>query len=255
MGRAESAALPALATANQEPGEPTLRRVVQILNLPFEPLTRREWFDQDKIPQTGGAVFVANHISNVDPLVIGQYLAFSGRWPRFLAKSSLFGVPVMGRVITACSQIPVERNSRNAAKALEAAIEVVAAGKSVVVYPEGTITFDPDLWPMAGKTGAARIALATGCPVIPIGQWGAHEIMWGRKVHFPKFLPRKTLKVKAGDPVDLDDLRDVPLSPATLRTATDRIMAAITALVADVRGERPPAHLGPQVQPDPGGPL
>ena len=82
-------------------------------------------------------------------------------------------------------------------------MEAVDQGRAVVIYPEGTITRDPDLWPMAGKTGAARIALRTGCPVIPIGQWGAQELMYGPQIHFPSLLPRKTLRLLVGDPVDL----------------------------------------------------
>ena len=119
-------------------------------------------------------------------------------------------------------------------------MEAVDQGRAVVIYPEGTITRDPDLWPMAGKTGAARIALRTGCPVVPIGQWGAQELMYGLRIHFPKLLPRKTLRLLVGDPVDLDDLRDEPLSAATLAAATDRIMDAITALVAELRQQPPP---------------
>ena len=121
-------------------------------------------------------------------------------------------------------------------------MEAVHQGRAVVIYPEGTITRDPDLWPMAGKTGAARIALRTGCPVVPIGQWGAQELMYGPQIHFPKLLPRKTLRLLVGDPVDLDDLREQPVSAATLAEATDRIMDAITGLVAELRQEPPPAE-------------
>ena len=82
----------------------------------------------------------------------------------------------------------MQRQSAQSADALLAAVEAVGQGRAVVIYPEGTITRDPDLWPMAGKTGAARIALRTGCPVIPIGQWGAQELMYGREIHFPRAL-------------------------------------------------------------------
>ena len=140
-------------------------------------------------------------------------MAFAGRWPRFLGKASLFRVPVIGRIITACGQIPVERGTNSAVQALQAAITAIEAGKTVVIYPEGTVTFDEQLWPMVAKSGAARIALQTACPVIPIGQWGAQDIMWGKKVHFPHLLPRKTLRLVAGPPVPLDDLRAAPVNP------------------------------------------
>lgn len=235
-------ALRRLSEVNHEAAEPTLIRVVTLLNGVLRRVSKRQWYDQDKIPRTGGVVFVANHISKLDPLACGQYLAYAGRWPRYLGKASLFRVPVIGRIITASGQIPVERNSRNAGAALAAAIRAVREGKSVTVYPEGTITLDPDLWPMRGKTGAARIALETGCPVVPIGQWGAADILGGKKMHFPKLIPRQTLKLKTGDPVDIEDLRGQPLTPALLRDATDRIMSAITALVSELRGEDPPAQ-------------
>jgi 1-acyl-sn-glycerol-3-phosphate acyltransferase len=110
-----------------------------------------------------------------------------------------------------------------------------------VIYPEGTLTRDPGLWPMKGKTGAARIALATGCPVIPVGQWGAHEIL-PPYTKTPHLVPRKNVVMKAGDPVPLDDLVALPPTPETTAMATDRIMSAITGIVADLRGETPPAE-------------
>ena len=230
----------ALATVNNEPGERTLFVVVSILNAVMRPLTRRDWRNQHKVPKTGGVVFAVNHISNVDPLAVGQYLAYSGRWPRYLAKASLFAIPVLGSILRACGQIPVERESRAAGQALGSAIAAVEAGRAVTIYPEGTITGDPDLWPMEAKSGAARIAMQTRCPVVPIGQWGAQEIMYGKKVHVPRLLPRKTLRLTTGDPVPLDDLRASPMTSAVLTEATSRIMDAITALVAELRQQSPP---------------
>ena len=237
-----STVLRSLAQANREPGRGTIFAVVSLLHLIMRPLTRRDWRGQEKIPQTGGVIFVANHISNADPLALGQFLAFSGRWPRFLAKASLFRYPLLGHILRACGQIPVQRQSAKSADALLAAVEAVGQGRAVVIYPEGTITRDPDLWPMEGKTGAARIALRTGCPVIPIGQWGAQELMYGTEVHFPRLFPRKTLRLKAGDPVPLDDLREVLVTGAVLDAATTRIMDAITVLVAELRQEPQPTR-------------
>jgi 1-acyl-sn-glycerol-3-phosphate acyltransferase len=111
----------------------------------------------------------------------------------------------------------------------------------VVIYPEGTLTRDPDLWPMAGKSGAARIALDTGCPVIPVGQWGAHNLLYpyAKKPHL---FPRTRITMKVGDPVPLEDLRDKPRTTENVNEATRRIMAALTDLVADLRHEAPPAE-------------
>ncbi|MFL6025368.1 MAG: lysophospholipid acyltransferase family protein [Friedmanniella sp.] len=241
-GHASTTVLKPLSQANREPGREVIFAVVTLLHAVLKPFTRRDWRNQDKVPSTGGVVFVANHISNVDPLVIGQYLAFSGRWPRFLAKASLFRVPVLGAVLRGCGQIPVQRGSAAAKDALSAAVAAVRDGRAVVVYVEGTITLDPGLWPMRGRTGAARIALQTGAPVIPLGQWGAQDIMYGKRIHFPKLLPRKTLRVLAGDPVPLDDLREEPMTGAVLAEATERILASLTALVAELRAEPPPVQ-------------
>ncbi len=237
-----STVLRSLSQANSEPGRGTIFVVVSILHLIMRPLTRRDWRNQDKVPQTGGVLFVANHISNADPLALGQFLAFSGRWPRFLAKASVFKLPVIGRILRACGQIPVQRQSAKSADALLAATAAVENGRAVVIYPEGTITGDPGLWPMQAKTGAARVALRTGCPVIPIGQWGAQDLLYGRDLGFPKLFPRKTLRLTVGDPVPLDDLREAPLTAASLDEATNRIMDAVTVLVAELRQEQPPAH-------------
>ena len=95
--RGTATVLRPLSEANQEPGGQTIAGVVRLLHAIIRPLTKRDWRHQEKLPQTGGLVVVANHISNVDPLSLGQFIAFSGRWPRFLGKASVFKVPVVGR--------------------------------------------------------------------------------------------------------------------------------------------------------------
>ena len=250
---ASGTVLPPLRQANREPGERAIRATVLLLHGLLRPWTRRDWRDQQRVPQQGGVLLVANHISNVDPLALGQFVAFSGRWPRFLAKASLFRLPVVGAVVRACGQIPVERRSAVAKDALIAAVAAVEQGRAVVVYPEGTITRDPGLWPMRGRTGAARIALQSGAPVVPIGPWGAQQIMYGPRIHLPHLLPRATLRLRAGEPVPLDDLRGGPLTAAVLAEATERIMTAITDLVAQLRGEQPPRERFDPRRPGTGG--
>lgn len=245
-----------LAAANQEPGGQTISGLITVLHAVVGSLTRRDWRGQDQLPPSGGLVIVANHISNLDVFSLGQFVAFSGRWPRFLGKASVFAVPVVGRILRAAGQIPVERGTQQSRDALAAARGAIGHGRAVVIYPEGTITGDPQLWPMRGKTGAARLSFETGCPVIPIGQWGVQEIMYGRRIHLPRLLPRKTLRLIVGDPVDLDDLRVLPVSPETLTEATRRITAAITTLVAELRQESPPPTVfdprRPPASPPPG---
>jgi 1-acyl-sn-glycerol-3-phosphate acyltransferase len=233
--RTDQTVLVPLRRANREPVEPVYRWAVRFVHAIVRPLTHRDWRNQQKLPQSGGIVVVANHISNVDPIALAQYLAYSGRWPRFLAKDSLFGVPVLGRFLRAAGQIPVHRNSRSAADALSAAIQAVRDGKAVVIYPEGTITTDPELWPMAGKTGAARIAYATGCPVIPVAQWGAQDIMYGKRIEFPRFLPRKTFRLITGDPIELEPGERDQMTSAMLVRTTERVMATLTDLLAELR--------------------
>jgi 1-acyl-sn-glycerol-3-phosphate acyltransferase len=202
--------------------------------------TSRTWIDGEKLPATGGCIVVINHVSHIDPLLAAHFVYDHGRLPRYLAKSGLFKNKALAYFLTAAGQIPVERLSRSAVGAYDAAVIAVRNGECVIVYPEGTLTRDPHLWPMTGKSGAARIALETGCPVIPVGQWGAQDLLppYGR----PDFLPRKHVTMKAGDPVDLSDLLAQPRSPAVVQQATDRIMAAVTDLVAEIRGETAPAE-------------
>lgn len=201
-----------------------------------------EWIDGDKIPATGGCIIALNHISHVDPLIAAYFVYDHGRLPRFLAKSGLFKNRALAGFLRSAGQIPVERLSRNAIGAFDAAVLAVRAGECVVVYPEGTLTRDPGLWPMQGKSGAARIALETGCPVIPVGQWGAQGLLppYSKKL---RLVPRQRIQMKVGDPVDLSDLMTEPRTAATINAATARIMTAIVGLVAELRGETAPAEL------------
>lgn len=217
------------------------RFIVVVMVPPLRVLMKRDWRGGENIPKSGGVVIAANHISHLDALAFGHFVYGNGRIPRFLAKSGVFKNKFVGGVLRAAQQIPVYRDTADAASALRDAVAAVNDGQAVAVYPEGTISRDPGLWPMAAKSGAARIALATGCPVIPVAQWGAQEILAYHEKK-PHLLPRKRMIMLAGPPVDLDDLRDAPQTAETLRLATDRIMDAITELLAKVRGEEPPAE-------------
>jgi 1-acyl-sn-glycerol-3-phosphate acyltransferase len=203
--------------------------------------TRRTWVDGEKIPAEGGCIIVVNHVSHLDPLLSALFVYDHGRIPRYLAKSGLFKNKALARILTAAGQIPVERLSRTAIGAYDAAVAAVRAGECVVVYPEGTLTRDPHLWPMSGKSGAARIALETGCPVIPVGHWGVQQILppYSTKPHL---VPRQRVTMKAGDPVELSDLIGKARSGEAVTQAPARIMKDITAIVEDLRGEPAPAE-------------
>jgi 1-acyl-sn-glycerol-3-phosphate acyltransferase len=156
----------------------------------------------------------------------------------------LFKLPIAGRIISSAGQIPVYRESTQAADAFRDAVAAVERGECVGVYPEGTISRDPDLWPMSGKTGVARIALRTGCPVIPIANWGAQEVIrsYTGKTRI-RLLPRKTIKVRAGKPVDLSAFADKPITNELLHEATEVIMHAVAETLGELRGETPPKEL------------
>lgn len=203
--------------------------------------TKPTWIGGERLPVTGGCVIALNHLSHIDPLTAAHFVYDHGRIPRYLAKSGLFKNRALASFMTAAGQIPVERLSRTAVGAYDAAVAAVRNGECVVVYPEGTITRDPDLWPMKGKSGAARIALETGCPVIPVGQWGVQDLLapYAKK---PDLFPRKAITMRIGEPVDLADLVGHGRSPEVVQQATDRIMAAITVLVEEIRGEQAPAE-------------
>ncbi len=224
--------------ARKEPRGLALGFCVLLLRPLLMLATRRRWRGMEHLP-VGGFVFAANHISHTDPFLFAHFVNDAGYAPHFLAKESVIRLPLVGRLLLASGQIPVRRETRSAAQAYRDAVTAVRRGHSVIVYPEGTLTRDPGLWPMVGRTGAARIALESGCPVIPCAQWGAHRLLppYARRPHL---VPRPVNEVLAGPAVDLSDLQDQPISSEVLYEATERIMAAITSLLGQLRGEEPP---------------
>ncbi len=218
----------------------TAYRIVVVLVRPFMVLaTKRDWRGWEHLPREGGFVVTPNHISPLDPFCVAHYLFDAGCPPHFLGKEEVFRIPLLGRLLEAAGQIPVCRTTGRAGDAYRAAVEGVERGKCVVMFPEGTLTRDPDLWPMTGKTGAARVALETRRPLIPLAHWGAHQVIapYGKWAHV---LPRRTMRVLAGPAVDLDDLYGRPLDADTLHEATMRITAATTHLLEQLRGEAAP---------------
>jgi len=216
------------------------RLAVRVLRPPMGALTRRDWRGAENLPSHSGFVACSNHITHIDPITLAHFLVDHGIPPRFLAKDSLFEVPVVGRIVSGAGQIPVHRGSVDAAHSLEAAVKAVTEGECVAVYPEGTLTRDPCLWPMVGRTGAARIALMTGVPVIPIAQWGAQELLapYGKVLHVFR---HPLVHVWAGPPVDLTPWDGRPLDAVVLAEATNSILDAITGLLEQIRGEKAPA--------------
>ena len=215
-------------------------RILASVVRPFMRLvTRHDWRGTENLHREGGFIAACNHATEIDPLTVAHVLWDNGVAPRILAKASLFKVPVLGAVMRATHQLPVERGGARASDSLGTAGRALAAGEVILVFPEGTLTRDPDLWPMAGKTGVARLALASRAPVIPIAQWGATELLPRYSKKF-RPIPPKKITVRVGEPVALDDLYDRATDAQVLREATDRVLDAITALMEDARGEVAP---------------
>jgi 1-acyl-sn-glycerol-3-phosphate acyltransferase len=194
----------------------------------------------EHIPATGPALVVANHISYIDPIYTGVFFDKAGRVPRFLAKDGVFRIPIVGMLASKLGQIPVYRGGTDAVESLREADRALEEGHVVAIYPEGTITRDPDYWPMRARTGAARLALDHDVPVIPAVHWNTQLIY--DHYHGKKYrpFPRKRVVVQAGAPVDLSAFRDRPRNGELLRQVTDHIMVAIRDVLSEVRGEPAP---------------
>ncbi|GIJ76422.1 1-acyl-sn-glycerol-3-phosphate acyltransferases [Micromonospora phaseoli] len=199
----------------------------------------------------GPLILAANHISPFDPVVLAAACRARRVAPRIMATGGLFRAPVIGAAMRSAGHIRVDRGTSGVHQALDDAASAVGAGAPILVYPEGRIGLDPGMWPERGKTGAARLALTCGAPVIPVAQWGSHEVL---PYQAPKGLlrgvaralvRRPTVRVHFGDPVDLDDL--TPGAPGAARRATDRIIDALTDTLAPLRPDEPdrPRHVDP----------
>lgn len=191
------------------------------------------------VPRDGAFIIAPNHTSNIDPIIMGIGVFRAGRTPHFLGKASLFRVPVVKGLLRSTGQIPVERAGSSRDNPLSTAALVAERGSGVIVYPEGTLTRDPQLWPMRGKTGAVRLALGAGIPLIPAAHWGTERFL-APYAKFPRLIPRQTITIRFGAPVDLSEFAGSALDSKTINAATDKLMAAITALVEDLRGESAP---------------
>jgi len=224
---------------------PAYRRASKIILWPLIQVgMKHDWHGQENIsniPADQGLILAINHLSYADIFADSLFAYEAGRYPVFLAKSSLFDIKVLGSIIRKLGQLPVYRGQADAALVLRDAEQGIKNGACVIFYPEATVTRDPNQWPMVAKTGVARLALATGAPVIPIAHWGAQKILPYGSFR-PHLVPRTTVQVSAGPPVDLSEWEGQPMTAQVLRAATERIMKDITALLAGIRGETPPAE-------------
>jgi 1-acyl-sn-glycerol-3-phosphate acyltransferase len=203
----------------------------------------------ENVPERGAFVLSPNHYSEIDPVIVAVALWRIGRAPRFLAKASLWKIPVLGAALKATGQIPVERAGvTRSSVPLDAAEALTREGQAVIVYPEGSLTRDPDMWPMRGKSGAVRLALEQGIPLIPAAHWGTQGLM-PRYAKGIRLFPRAKITVLFGEPVDLDRFRGRPMNPEMLAEATDVVMQRITGLLEQLRGETaPPERWDPKIK-------
>lgn len=202
----------------------------------------------ERIPSDGGAILAANHISFLDPLALGYVVDRARRIPRFLAKSELFHDRRTAWFVKGSGQIEVRRESDNARIALANALGALGRGEIVCVFPEGTITRNPDLTPMRAKTGVARLAAMSDAPLLPCALWGtANSLPLGYR---PRFRPGLQLHVRIGSPIEADHpLRrrlalalpaptsssDAASEQFLVREMTDEIMGRIHDMVVDMR--------------------
>lgn len=191
------------------------------------------------LPAEGPALLVFNHVSHLDPVFDAVTVHRGARVPRFLAKNTLWNVPVLGRTLTGVDQIPVYRGTSDAQRSLRDAHGALRRGKVLLIYPDGTITKDPDGWPMNPKLGVAHLALTNDVPVIPAARWGTREIYDGYAKRFRPF-PPKPVTYKFGAPLDLAEYRGREHDTAVLREVARLIMSRSRELLGEIRDEQPP---------------
>ena len=203
----------------------------------------------ERLPVRGPVLLVANHVSVLDPLACARLVFDNGRLPHFLAKQSVFK-GFAGTLLRSAGQIPVARYSADAHGALDAAQADLAAGNVVVIYPEGSVTRDPNWWPMQARTGVARLALTTDAVVLPVAQWGPQTV---HDYHSKKLTLRfrAPAEYQVGRPIDLSAQRAAvrdgrPLTVALLRETTDLIMTHVRDELAELRGEPAPVTFHPR---------
>jgi 1-acyl-sn-glycerol-3-phosphate acyltransferase len=196
--------------------------------------------------RAGPTILAANHIGPFDPVAITAACRVMRIAPRLMATGGLFRAPLVGSVMRAAGHIRVNRRRADVAHALAQVTAALAGHALVLGYPEGRITLDPGMWPERGKTGLARVALRTGAPVVPVAQWGAHEVMaWGGAAAMlgtllRSLVRRPIVRVHFGTPVDLSDLiKLTETTPGAAQRATDRIIDALTAELKPLRPDEP----------------
>lgn len=226
----------------KRPFSASYRRWANFFRIPMNMFTRPHWYGAHNLPAEGGFIVAANHVAKLDSMSILHFLVGQGIAGKILVKSELLDAPVIGPILKEVKMIPVSRSGDGGEDSLAEAVKAIEAGEVVVIFPEGTLTRDPEEWPMKGKTGVARLALRTGAPVIPAGQWGMSKILPRYSKHL-RLLPRQDVWVSAGAPVDLSQWLGKEEDHEVLTQATAAIMKGITSELELLRGETAPEKI------------
>ena len=220
----------------------------------------------------GPIIIISNHASYADGVLLALTCRRMGRSIRLLATTGVFKAPVLGTLARRVGFIPVARNSSSAGDALDLAVEALNAGEAVGIFPEGRTTRDPNLWPERSKTGAVRLAIQTGAPIVPIAMVGTHRVLPRKRPALAlirNLILRPSVLVEVGEPIDVQNLADrlrrqdddqdhdnndqdqdhgagiQQPSPDEIRQIADQVMNVLVELVATARGEAPPVKAQP----------
>lgn len=149
----------------------------------------------EHVPRTGGAVMAINHVGYLDFTFAGLAAQDGKRLVRFMAKKEVFDHPIAGPLMRGMKHIPVDRIGA-AAESYELAVDWVRRGEIVGVFPEATISQSFELKEF--KTGAARMAMEAGVPLLPCIVWGSQRVLTKNR---PRDLTRGThIRVVVGEP-------------------------------------------------------
>lgn len=192
-----------------------------------------------KLPK-GPLIVVANHTSVADGIFLALACRRLGRSLRLLAAAGVFRIGVVGSLIRRLGFIPVHRGTADAAGALDSAAAALQAGEAIGLFPEGRISRHAENWPERGKTGAVRLALRTGAPIVPVALAGAHEVVGLKAGIWPllrSFVLTPQVQVLVGDPIDIRALADGRDDETAVRALTDIVMATLVDQVEELRGQ------------------
>ena len=206
---------------------------------------------------SGPIIVISNHTSYADGVMLALACRRMGRSLRLLATSGVFGAPLLGTVARRLGFIKVKRGAADASTSLDEATHALAEGEAVGIFPEGRLTRDPMMWPERAKTGAVRLALRTGAPIVPVAMVGAHRVISRHRV-VPNLVfnlvRRPTVDTRVGEPIDVRKLMNIGQTteptPDEVRLAADLVMSRLVAVVGELRGERAPDPQGVPRTPD-----